>query len=174
MKKQIKLTMAMILTVSLCATTGLALDGDFIQTGDYPTEYDWSVAGNWAGGQVPGGATYTAYITNGIDLVNSGAKLIELQNTGEQTTALPYSYTMERSSTNLGERVDRPARYKNLKRPKPHIKAPDFKKLLSSEYLDRLHEDRRTVIPFSMPKYHYTQASIFQVIIYRASNACEI
>ncbi len=90
----------------------------------------------------------------------SGARYMDVQNTGEQATTIPDTYTMERSSSNWAERVERSARYKHLKKAKPHIKAPDFKKLLSREYLEKLHEDKRNVIPFSLPKYHYTQASI--------------
>lgn len=77
--------------------------------------------------------------------------------TGEIATTLPDTNTnqlIERSSSNW---IERPKHKKQ--KAKFSIKAPDFKKLLSRDYLERLHEDKRTVIPFSLPNYKYTQPS---------------
>ena len=39
------------------------------------------------------------------------------------------------------------------------IQAPDFRKTISRAHLDKLHDDKTTVIPFSLPKYGATWAS---------------
>ena len=67
MKKQIKLTIALALTICLCSTAAFALDGSWINTQYFPPDInDWSTAGMWADSVVAGGSGYTAFFTNGI------------------------------------------------------------------------------------------------------------
>ena len=40
------------------------------------------------------------------------------------------------------------------------IQAPDFKKIISREQMERIHGDKKTVIPFSLPNFNQTTASI--------------
>jgi hypothetical protein len=77
--------------------------------------------------------------------------------TGDLATTNPETYLNERSSSTWGDRD----RKRNIKKIKQHIKGPDFKKILSRDYVEKIHEDKRTVIPFSRPNHNYTTSSIF-------------
>ena len=39
--------------------------------------------------------------------------------------------------------------------------APDFKKIISREHLERIYGDKRTIIPFSIPNFKITKPSNF-------------
>lgn len=43
------------------------------------------------------------------------------------------------------------------------IQAPDFEKTISREHLDRIQGDKKTVIPFTIPKHEGTWASKFNI-----------
>jgi len=65
MKKQIKLTLTMILIASVVATSMLfAADGSWALTGD-PADGQWMESANWIGG-IPNAAGDNAYFTNNI------------------------------------------------------------------------------------------------------------
>ena len=86
-------------------------------------------------------------------------KYENMHTAGEYATTNPetnYGGSQEKSMSfniHTGERG-----YKS-KKDRSRLRGPDFKKLLSRDYLDRLHEDKRTVIPFSKPNYNYTTNS---------------
>jgi hypothetical protein len=53
------------------------------------------------------------------------------------------------------------------------VQAPDFKKIISREHLEKVHGDKRNIIPFSFPNFKWTRPSkclinfnfIFNIII---------
>ena len=97
--------------------------------------------------------------------------------TGDIATTNPETNShnlMERSSTTAGGNWGE--RKKHEKKKKEHIRGPDFKKLLSREYLEKLHENRSTVIPFKKPNYNYIMQSKIEIIniLKRTNNPCKI
>jgi len=62
MKKHLKLTLALAITICLCTTSIFAVDGSWIVDSDS----SWSTAANWNNNIIADGATYTATFTNQI------------------------------------------------------------------------------------------------------------
>lgn len=64
---------------------------------------------------------------------------------------------LTKSHHSLNSSLEKKKSKKSNKKAK--LKGPDFSKTITREKLDEIHDDRKNIIPFSIPKYQATRES---------------
>jgi hypothetical protein len=95
--------------------------------------------------------------TNTIETDNYQALTTSSNTDGKQSIYNPI-ITDESRKTTAG--IPKKKEKKDIKRKYNKIQAPDFKKTISRDQLDRIYGYKETVIPFSLPNYKWTRSSI--------------
>jgi hypothetical protein len=83
--------------------------------------------------------------SNNLNTYSSGDESGSLDNPNKKKTKGPFSKTFM-NTTSSGNRWVK-------------LQAPDFKKIISRDQLEKIYGDKRTIIPFSFPNFKWTRPS---------------
>ena len=83
--------------------------------------------------------------SNNLNTYSSGDESGSFDSLSKKKTKGPFSKTFMNTTSNGNRWVK--------------LQAPDFKKIISREQLDKIYGDKRTIIPFSFPNSKWTRPS---------------